>query len=184
MRHAVRGAFLFALACAFSPPANAQPAEPDGYRMEAYRGPVPATLEGADVLDTAMARDAWSGGEAVFIDVLPHAPRPPNLPEGTIWRERPRQSIPGAIWLPNVGYGAIAPQTEAYFRNGIEAVLAGDGNRMLVFFCLAECWMSWNAARRAVRWGYPHVAWYPGGTDGWAAEGLPLEPVTPMPGMP
>jgi hypothetical protein len=44
--------------------------------------------------------------------------------------------------------------------------------------------MSWNAARRAVAWGYANVAWYPDGTDGWAEEDLPLEDAQPAPGRP
>jgi rhodanese-related sulfurtransferase len=35
--------------------------------------------------------------------------------------------------------------------------------------------MSWNAARRAVEWGYSNVVWFPGGTDAWEAAKLPLE---------
>ena len=50
-----------------------------------------------------------------------------------------------------------------------------------MFYCLANCWMSWNAARRAIALGYRNVAWYPDGTDGWAAQHLPLEPRIPMP---
>ena len=40
--------------------------------------------------------------------------------------------------------------------------------------------MSWNAAKRALALGYTRVAWYPEGTDGWAADGLPLEARTPV----
>ena len=47
--------------------------------------------------------------------------------------------------------------------------------RLLVFYCLANCWMSWNAAKRALSLGYPNVAWYRDGTDGWLAASLPLE---------
>jgi hypothetical protein len=39
--------------------------------------------------------------------------------------------------------------------------------------------MSWNAARRALEWGYTAVIWYPDGTDGWDFEDLPLEPNRP-----
>jgi PQQ-dependent catabolism-associated CXXCW motif protein len=53
-----------------------------------------------------------------------------------------------------------------------------------VFYCLASCWMSWNAAKRALAIGYRHVAWYPDGTDGWAADHLPLELRTPVPRPP
>ena len=40
-------------------------------------------------------------------------------------------------------------------------------NRKIVFYCLKNCWMSWNAAKRAKTFGYTQVLWYPGGTEGW-----------------
>lgn len=165
-----------------APLAQAQTAEPDGYRMDDFRSPVPETLEGATVVDTAGAEALWRGGETAFIDVLPRAPKPANLPETVIWRDKPRDSIPGATWLPNVGYGAIAPVTEAYFRDGLAAATGGDKTRKVLFFCLADCWMSWNAAKRA-RWefGYENVYWYPDGTDGWTFEELPTERIEPRP---
>ena len=60
----------------------------------------------------------------------------------------------------------------------LEAV-DGDRAAALVFFCKADCWMSWNAARRAVALGYGRVGWFPGGTDAWAAEGRALVPAVP-----
>lgn len=178
MRHA---AFLAAL-MAFSVTAVAQGVRaPEGYRMEAYRAPVPDELPGATVLTAEEAHALWQGG-AAFVDVLPRPPKPANLPKGTIWRDQPRPSIPGAIWLPNVGYGAIAPETEAYFKAGLESATGGDKARPLVIFCLADCWMSWNAGKRAASLGYTAVHWLPEGTDGWAAAGYPLEVVEPEPG--
>jgi hypothetical protein len=41
--------------------------------------------------------------------------------------------------------------------------------------------MSWNAAKRALALGYKNVAWYPEGTDGWAAAALPLVTSEPHP---
>jgi len=41
--------------------------------------------------------------------------------------------------------------------------------------------MSWNAAKRALALGYKNVAWYPDGTDGWEAAGLPLHEAKPEP---
>ena len=99
--------------------APAQVAEPDDYRMDHYRGPVPATLAGATVVGPEEAHSLWEDGGTAFIDVLPQAPKPANLPPGTIWRDKPRLSIPGATWLPNVGYGAIAEVTATYFRDGL-----------------------------------------------------------------
>src|ERR1700746_2892575 len=61
----------------------------------------------------------WRPGTAAFIDVLPRPPKPANLPAGTIWRDRPRLNIPGSLWLPDTGYGALAPSTEDYLRNGL-----------------------------------------------------------------
>jgi PQQ-dependent catabolism-associated CXXCW motif protein len=159
--------------------AIAQVPEPEGYRGEPYRGAVPETLAGATVLDTAGAHALWRDG-AAFVDVLPRAPKPENLPEGTIWRQAPRESIPGAVWLPNVGYEALAEVDEGYFRAGLEVATSGDPERPVVFFCLDECWMSWNAAKRAMGYGYTAVHWYPEGTDGWTFEDLPTEPVEPL----
>jgi PQQ-dependent catabolism-associated CXXCW motif protein len=158
-----------------------QPAEPDGFRMDSYRGPVPASLEGAMVLDDAGARALWESGSAKFVDVLPRPPKPKTLPEGTIWRDKPRHSIPGSTWLANVGYGAIAQETDRYFRDGLAEVTGGDKDQAIVFFCLADCWMSWNAAKRALGYGYTTIYWYPHGTDGWTANSWATEQVEPHP---
>ena len=99
--------------------ANALP-EPDQYRTENYRAPVPATLAGARVLTTAEAETIWRAKTGVFIDVLPRAPKPPNLPAGTVWRDKPRLNIPGSVWLPDTGYGKLAAATEDYLKQGLE----------------------------------------------------------------
>ena len=147
------------------------PAEPHSYRLEAYRAPTPATLDGAPGLTTAATRALWESKRAVFIDVLPQAPRPTNLAPGTIWRDKPRNDIPTSVWLPDTGYGALAATTEAYFKAGLVAASHDDPEKTLVFYCLRDCWMSWNAAKRAKTLGYRHVLWYPGGTDAWSEAG-------------
>jgi PQQ-dependent catabolism-associated CXXCW motif protein len=154
--------------------------EPDGYRMEDFRSEVPDTLAGAQVLNTREAEMLWRSGRAVFIDVLPRPPKP-KLPEGTVYQEKVRHSIPGSIWLANTGFGVLPPDVEAYFRDGLSRAAANRMDKPLVFFCLANCWMSWNAAKRAVSYGYRAVNWYPGGTDQWAEAGLPLEVTEPLP---
>ena len=151
--------------------------EPATYRADHYRAPVPQTLAGAVVVDDAGAHALWEEGKTAFVDVLPRPPRPAGLPEGTIWREKPRRSIPGTIWLPNVGYGEIHADTHAYFKAGLAAVTDGDLGHPVLFFCLANCWMSWNAAKRALEYGYTTVYWYPDGTDGWTFEEWPVEKV-------
>ncbi|MEM7505193.1 MAG: PQQ-dependent catabolism-associated CXXCW motif protein [Pseudomonadota bacterium] len=154
-------------------------AEPQDYRMDSYRGPVPESLAGATVVDDDAAYALWKTGAVAFIDVLPRAPKPENLPEGTIWREKKRLSIPDAVWLPNVGYGAIADSTHAYFRENLIATTDDDTDHPVLFFCLAGCWMSWNAAKRALEYGYTRVFWYPDGSDGWDFANYPLEEIEP-----
>ena len=163
-------------------PANAEGVpEPEGFRGGNYRSPVPATLRGARVLSTDDAEALWRSRNAIFLDVLPRAPRPANLPPGTIWREKPRRNIPGSVWLPDTGYEALAAPTENYLRNNLARVTGGDKTRMLVIYCLRDCWMSWNAAKRILAMGYTDVAWYPDGTDGWEDALLPLEESRPVP---
>lgn len=153
--------------------------EPAGFRGEPYRAPVPASLAGASVIGTEEAARLWRSGEAAFIDVLPQAPRP-ELPEGTVWRDPPHPTIPGALWLPNTGYQALSPAEEEYLAAGLAAASKGRHDRPLVIFCFSDCWMSWNAAKRAVALGYTDVRWFPDGIDAWQFEALPIETVKPF----
>jgi PQQ-dependent catabolism-associated CXXCW motif protein len=149
--------------------------EPAGYRMDDYRAPVPDTLQGAKVVTTEEAQALWREKKAVFVDVMPNTPKPANLPVGTIWRDKVRKGIPDSIWLANVGYGAISDETARYFRDGLEGSTDSDRSRPILFYCMTNCWMSWNAAKRAIEWGYSSVIWYPLGADGWEKAKLPLE---------
>lgn len=169
------------LAAGFSAESGAggAPDEPPGYRADNYRAPVPATLKGARVIDTHAAEALWREKSAIFIDVLPRPVKPSNLPANMVWREPPHRSIPGAVWLANVGYGVVPEPLLQAFQAQLANLSGGDKTRVLVFFCLRDCWMSWNAARRAVAWGYSNVAWFPDGTDGWDDALLPLADVAP-----
>jgi PQQ-dependent catabolism-associated CXXCW motif protein len=157
---------------AYVPPKDAKPSpEPDGYRIDGYRDPVPATLTGATVLSHEAALALWKSNTAVFIDVYPHAPKPSNLPPGTLWRETTHQSIENSKWVPNVGYGNLSAETEAYFKSQLEKLSGGDKAKKLVFFCLRNCWMSYNAGKRAMALGYTSVHWFPDGSDAWQEMG-------------
>jgi PQQ-dependent catabolism-associated CXXCW motif protein len=174
VKHKILAALL--VAAIFHAPAMAGEtvAEPSDYRMEEYRAPVPATLRGAQVVSTKDAADLLEKKQAIFFDVMPHTPKPAKLPAGTIWREKVRKNIPGSIWLPNVGYGAISKDDTEYFRAGLLSQTSGDKTRTILFYCMTDCWMSWNAGKRAIEWGYASVLWYPLGADGWEADGRKL----------
>lgn len=160
---------------------GAPPPEPDSYRTSNYRAPTPVTLNGAPALSTEEAARLWKSGAAIFVDTLARPPRPAGLPASTIWHPKPRYDIPGSIWLADTGYGELPAIMEAYFADALRAATGGDHDRTIVFYCLANCWMSWNAARRAEALGYPKSRWYRDGTDGWAAGGLPLTLREPVP---
>jgi PQQ-dependent catabolism-associated CXXCW motif protein len=161
--------------------AEALPPEPPGYRMDDFRKPVPAGLKGAKSLSGDEAADLWNADGATFIDVYPQAPKPKNLPVGTFWRDPVHRSIEGAYWMPNVGYGALSDEMDAYFRTRLERLANGDKAAPIVFFCLKDCWMSWNAAKRALGYGYTNVMWFRDGTDAWQELGYPLVDVKKVP---
>jgi PQQ-dependent catabolism-associated CXXCW motif protein len=145
---------------------------------------VPATLKGGRVITTKDAEAIWRDKRGAFIDVMPRPPKPANLPPETVWRDKPRHNIPGSLWLPDTGYGRLAAETEAYLQDGLARASAGRRDALLVIYCQANCWMSWNAAKRALSYGYSHVVWYPDGTDGWELEDLPLADAQPEPRPP
>ncbi len=179
-------ALILSLIAAVCAPAGAAgddeiPEEPADYRTDAYRTPVPRTLKGARVIGADAAEALWRAKEAVFIDVYPRAPKPPNLPAGTVWRDVTHMTIEGAHWLPNVGYGVLSPEFESYFRSRLVSLTGGDTAKPIVFFCLKNCWMSWNAGKRALEWGYTNVIWFSEGTDAWQEAGFDLVKATPVP---
>lgn len=174
-----RAALLLALALRAHAAHAAPVPEPEGYRLDGYRAPTPATVRGGRVLHTDDLRAAIARGGVVLIDVLPAPRRPPGLAPNALWMPAPRMDIPGSVWLPDVGRGALAPGMEAWFRARLDALTGGDHARPLVFYCLRDCWMSWNATKRAAAYGYVEAAWYPEGSDGWAQAGLPLARATP-----
>jgi PQQ-dependent catabolism-associated CXXCW motif protein len=155
--------------------------EPEGYKLDDYRSPVPKTLKGARVIGADEAETLLRDGKAIFADVYPRAPKPPNLPAGTVWRDPTHMTMKGAHWLPNVGYGVLSPDFESYFRTRLATLTGNDQSKPVVFFCLKNCWMSWNAGKRALSWGYSNVIWFSDGTDAWQQAGFDLVKATPVP---
>ncbi|UWU67170.1 PQQ-dependent catabolism-associated CXXCW motif protein [Bradyrhizobium sp. NC92] len=181
MSRPLAAAFVVALLVVPALAQQQEPFEPEGYRTDNYRAPVPATLAGARVLTTGEAEAIWRASSGAFVDVMPRPPKPKNLPAGTVWRDAPRRNIPGSLWLPDTGYGNLPRAMDDYLQRGLARASRGDKAALLVIYCLADCWMSWNAARRALAYGYSNIAWYPDGTDGWEGAKLPTEEAQPEP---
>lgn len=149
-----------------------------GYRMDNYRAPTPSFLPGGVVADFALAEAASRTEEYRLVDVYAGGAVHDPI-DGTWTNMDNRQQIPGSVWLPGIGAGALSKEQEAYFQRNLERLTEGDRSAGLMFYCMADCWQSWNAARRAIRGGYGKVAWYPLGTDGWLEQGKTLTSVTP-----
>lgn len=155
--------------------------EPPDYRLDNYRSPTPASLHGATTIDAATLHALMTKKPLLVIDVLPQPPRPENLPSTTLWRPPTRLDIPGSIWLANTGYGQLTPEMDSYFRKTLEGLTLRDKTHGLAFYCEAGCWMSWNAAKRALSYGYSHVYWFSGGMQAWDAAGYPTLSNLPLP---
>lgn len=163
-----------------SQPLNAQATtEAQPYRMENYRAPVPDGVTGARTVDISAMRALVASDDVALIDVMPAPPLPDDRPDDSVWREPERETIPGAHWLANMGYGKLQPGEDAAFRTKLEELVGGEAKKGLVFFCERDCWMSWNAAKRAVEYGFTDVTWFPDGVTGWAEDDGGLESVRP-----
>ncbi len=114
----------------------------------------------------------------VLIDIFPAARKPENRDPDQIWREPKRATIKGAHWLANMGVGTLTESDETAFRAEL-ARLSENGARPLVFFCEPDCWMSWNATKRALSFGLDKVVWYPADVSGWSAVDQLLEEMRP-----
>jgi len=145
--------------------------EPDGYWLGPVRGPVPATIAGGTVIDTAALAQLLANGGAVLMDVADAPHRPTGLPAGTLWLPPPHRDIAGSVWFPGVGRGAISPRFEAWFHKRLAELTGGNQDKRIVVYCHPRCWMSWNASKRAINDGYRAVYWYPDGLEGWEAAG-------------
>jgi PQQ-dependent catabolism-associated CXXCW motif protein len=175
----VRYLFL-AAALAAATPCLAAVTEPDGYRMDHYRAPVPDTIRGGKVVHVADLPALIASLHPVLIDVLPAPTPPPDARPGLPRMPEAHSDIPGSIWLPEVGRGAIPAAKDAWFAAKLAAATHGDKSTPVVFYCLSNCWMSWNATKRAVGYGYEQAYWYPEGADGWEAAGHKTVVVEPM----
>ena len=95
----------------------------------------------------------------------------PSMVYGSI--AKPRQNIPGSTWLADVGTGTLTPEMKKYYKSNLEKLTKGNKALKIVMYCTADCWMAWNAVRRASKWGYTNILWFPEGTDEWVEAGHP-----------
>jgi PQQ-dependent catabolism-associated CXXCW motif protein len=138
---------------------------PEVLRQAPYSAPTPLRIPGGKVVRTAdLLLMTQTSPPPVLIDVA--------AGEG-------HETLPGAVWIPGTGRGDNFIDTiQAELNVLLSGLTGGNRDRALVFFCVnSQCWLSFNAARRAIAAGYRDVYWYRGGYAAWKAAGLPLVPI-------
>ena len=128
-------------------------------------GPTPTRIPGGEVITTdrviGLVQQNMQGRPAALVfHVLGPGPR-----------------VPGAENAgPAAQAGSFNDATQQEFGRYLQQVTAGDKARPMVFYCQStQCWMSYNAALRAIAMGYSRVYWYRGGIEAWQqAEALAM----------
>lgn len=134
---------------------------PQGLHAGAMHGPTPNQIAGGQVITTKGLLPLLRQREMPVhvIDVLGDA------------RSLPR-AVPAA-WAAQAG--SFDDETQQQLAQMLRQLTRGSNDTPLVFYCAGpECWMSYNAAVRAIRLGYRNVVWYRGGLEAWQRAGLPL----------
>lgn len=152
-----------------------------GYRIDQQRAPTPEDIPApAQWVAPEQARQLIANG-AVVLDVSGALQSRYDELDGTWLVPEQKMSLPGAVWLPEVGRGVLDETMKSYLQTEMGRVTGGDLTHPIVVYCVADCWMSWNAAQRITGLGYAQVYWFQLGTDGWREQGWPLSPVDPIP---
>jgi len=147
--------------------------EPEGFWSGQINSAVPETIAGGKVLHLQELTRLLKQAKPVVIDVSNEPKRPPGMASDAPWLPLPQQVIPGSAWLPGVGMADIAPETDALFRKHLSQSTGRDLDHPVVIYCHEHCWLSWNAAKRVISYGYRQVYWFPEGIEGWRASGNP-----------
>jgi PQQ-dependent catabolism-associated CXXCW motif protein len=130
-------------------------------RTVGYHSPTPLQIPGGRVITTGELKALLDQRQRPYlIDVL----------GGGIHR-----TIAGAFWMIAAGAGEMSKDEETRFAKAMAAFAGGEKSRPIVFFCVdAECWLSYNAALRAIGLGYTNIMWYRGGIASWQTGENPM----------
>jgi PQQ-dependent catabolism-associated CXXCW motif protein len=152
-----------------------------GLRIGRQRAPTPDDIPGPALLIAPEEAQNLMTKGALVLDVFGAQQSRFDELDGTWLVSKQRLSLPGAVWLPEVGRGRLSDVMQRYLKENLARLTAGDHDRAIIVFCVADCWMSWNAAQRIAGLGYTRVHWFRLGTDGWLDIGADLIAVDPEP---
>ena len=117
-------------------------------------GPTPASIPGGRVITTPEVLQLLNNprGNVVVLDVLGGQQRLPNAVNAV-------QASSG---------GSFQDRTQAQFESQLGQLTNGRKDAPMILYCSSiNCWMSYNAALRAIHAGYTNVFWYRGGLEAW-----------------
>lgn len=134
---------------------------PTALHAGAMHGPTPNRIPGGRLVTTAELAALLKGSEPPLIFDVLGGP----------------QRLPGALHaVPAHRPGSFDDAIQREFGGWLQSVTQGRTDRPLVFYCAStQCWMSYNAALRAIQLGYRQVLWYRGGLQAWQRAGHPVQ---------
>lgn len=151
----------------------------DGYRITRYRGKVPDIAGNSTLLSADQLNQLRLDTNILMLDVS--GIRYYDITEnGDFITPERHHSIPGAVWLPVIGWGILEPWQQEYMDQSVRKLTGDNFAAPIAVFCKVDCWLGWNVVRRLEAAGYRNLYWFPGGTDVWQDNGLPLQDITPF----
>jgi len=171
---------LFLTGCIFN---NAVELQHEPYRGLPYHAATTKTPPyGVKRISAAVLKESLSSDNPpILIDVYGAIFREESLDFDGAWLvSTPRENLPNSVWLPNVGKQVLKAVVEQYYSDQLVELTDGDKTQTLVIYCIEDCWMAWNAAKRAHEWGYVNVKWFREGVDGWNDNGWALQDSEPV----
>ncbi len=199
-----RCAALCVAALIAGPIAVAQGLGPNGLPMNPDAQPRIGSASPLDALMNWERQDMGVRASAELHGGAPHGPTPNTIPGGQVITTKgllpllqqqglgtvvfdalgAQQSLPNAVpaaWAAQAG--SFDDPVQQQMAQMLRQLTRGNNAVPLVFYCGGpQCWMSYNAALRAIRLGYRNVLWYRGGLEAWQRAGLETVPVR-QPGM-
>lgn len=131
-------------------------------RSDSFHAPTPTELPGGSLVSTQALAEAFAAGlPMLIVDVLggvytlPDAMVATGMAQGGHYSDRVQQQT--GQWLERLAkHGKQTP--------------------VIVYCSDPMCWLSYNAALRAIAAGYTNVYWYRGGIQAWQMAGLKVVP--------
>lgn len=155
-------------------------------------GPAQGSMGGGNSMQAIVAAELQDFGvpPQAQLHTQLHAPTPTSIPGGqvittdrllTLYQQGQQNGllvfdVLGSGFTLPVAQNAVRAAEPGSFNDNVQRefgqylqqVTQGNKGRPMVFYCQGpQCWMSYNAALRAIRMGFTQVYWYRGGVEAW-----------------